>query len=73
MKLHGGLVHGAPEGSQRCLSSFGSPVEDEFLAAIGSVLHGSPARTLGEILGGSNPAVKLPIELATGVQLHSGR
>jgi hypothetical protein len=64
---------GAPGGSQRYLSSFGSPVEDEFLAAIGSVLHGSPARTLGEILGGSNPAFKLPIELATGTQLHSGR
>jgi hypothetical protein len=73
VKPHGGLAHGAPEGSHRCLSSFGSPVEDEFRAAVGSVLNGSPARTLGEILGGSNPAVKLPVELATGTQLHSGR
>jgi len=64
---------GAPEGHQRYLSSLGLPIEDEPIKALGSALHGEPSRAVGQLLSQLHPALKYPIELATGTQLFTGR
>lgn len=66
-------VPGAPEGEQRFISSFGLPIEDEALKTIGSLLQGDTQRTLQQMIGMSQPVVKLPFEVATGTQMFSGR
>jgi len=66
-------VPGAPEGQQRYISSFGLPIEDEGVKAIGSILRGDTQRSLQTLLGMANPFIKAPIEQATGRQLFSGR
>lgn len=66
-------IGGAPEGFQRYLSSFGLPFEDEAIRAIGSLGAGQLQRALGSIMGGMTPALKYPIEVATGTQLNTGR
>jgi hypothetical protein len=67
------VLPGAPEGYARYIASFGLPFEDEFFKAMGSASGGDFSRAAGQAMGGLNPFVKLPIEQATGVQLHSGR
>ncbi len=74
------LGEATPEGTQRYLSGFGFGYEDEGVRALGSLLSAKPGniqealgRTAGNVLGQLSPAFKLPIELATGTQLHTGR
>jgi hypothetical protein len=66
--LGGGVVAkvGSPDetGTQRFLTSLGLPIED-----LGQTLGGG----LSGLLGNLNPLIKLPIEQATGKQLHTGR
>jgi hypothetical protein len=58
-----GMKVGEPEeGTSRFLSRLGLPFED-----LGELLSG------GGPLGGLNPLLKVPIEQATGTQMHSGR
>lgn len=64
---------GASEGYARYLSSLGMPFEDESLRALSTLVSGDAGRAAGILLGQSNPLIKLPIESATGVQLHTGR
>lgn len=64
---------GAPEGQKRYLSSFGLPVEDESLKALGSFAQGDFTRGIQSLLGMSQPLVKAPLEYATGRQFFSGR
>jgi hypothetical protein len=58
-------------GTQRFLSHFGLPFEDAF-SDMGVGPH-PVQRTLQNILSEFNPLFKLPIELASGKQLMSGR
>lgn len=62
-----------PGGDTRYLSSFGLPFEDEAVKAIGSALHGKGTRALQDIGGMLTPFAKTPIEMASGVQLSTGR
>lgn len=66
-------VPGAPEGQQRYVSSFGLPIEDEAVKALGSLAHGDLTRTLQQVLGMTQPLLKAPVERAFGTQLFSGR
>lgn len=61
------------DGTQRYLSSFGLPIEDESIKLLGSLLKGDLGRA-GEIgLGATFPWVKSPLELIFNKQLYSGR
>jgi hypothetical protein len=62
---------GQEDGQQRYLSSFGLPIEDEWVKALGDL--GDPRRAMQQVAGGLTPILKYPLEEATGVQLHSGR
>lgn len=64
---------GAPDGQQRYISSFGLPMEDELVKTLGSAMQGDPQRVFQQLFGMSQPFVKLPAEIATGVQMYSGR
>jgi hypothetical protein len=66
-------VPGAPDGQQRFISSFGLPVEDELIKALGSAAQGNVSRSLQSVLGMSMPQLKTPLETAFGTQLFSGR
>lgn len=66
-------IPGAPEGYTRFISSFGTPLEDESLKALGSLAQGDIGRALQQVIGMSQPFIKAPIEVATGRQFHSGR
>lgn len=66
-------VPGAPDGQRRYASSFGLPVEDEAVKALGSLAQGDLTRSLQQVLGMAQPAIKAPLERAFGTQLYSGR
>ena len=66
-------IPGAPDGQQRYVSSFGLPVEDEAVKTLGSLAQGDVTRSLQQLLGMSQPLLKLPMEQAFGTQLYSGR
>lgn len=66
-------IPGAPEGEQRYVSSFGLPMEDEAVKALGSALHGDYQRVFQQLFGMSQPLAKLPAELATDTQMFTGR
>lgn len=64
---------GGPDGSQRFISSFGLPFEDEAIKTIGAGLQMDPRRFFQQMFGQAQPFVKLPAEIATGTQMFSGR
>lgn len=62
------------EGQQRYLTALGLPAEDAFnWLGTAPTLYGSAARTTERLAGMLNPILKLPIELAAGKQMFSGR
>jgi hypothetical protein len=66
-----GLPGDQGQETTRYLSHFGLPFEDAF-----QLLHGGPdalQRTLQQLIGESNPLIKMPIEMAAGKQMYSGR
>lgn len=66
-------IGGQDNGVQRYLTSFGLPLEDEGVKALGSILRGDVSRTAQIVMGAANPAVKILPEQAFGTQLFSGR
>lgn len=66
-------IPGAPEGQKRFISSFGLPLEDEGVKTIGAALHGDVDRVFQQMFGMAIPFAKIPVELATGRQMYSGR
>jgi hypothetical protein len=66
-------IPGGPEGNQRYISSFGLPIEDELVKALGSAAQGNVTRSLQTILGMGMPQLKAPLEAAFDTQLYSGR
>lgn len=64
---------GAPQGEQRFLSSFGLPIEDEFIGAGASLLRGDLRRAAERLAGTTAPQIKGPLEFLTGRQFFSGR
>lgn len=66
-------IGGAPDGSQRYISSFGLPTEDEGVRALGNLAHGDLTRVGQGLLGMSQPLLKSPAEFIFGKQLFSGR
>jgi len=64
---------GATEGTNRYLSSFGLPVEDEAIKLLGNALSGNLKRTFQSALGMGSPILKAPYEQAFDQQLFSGR
>lgn len=61
------------DGTQRYLSSFGLPVEDESFKAMGSLAKGDVTRAAEQALGMTFPWFKSPLELLFNKQLSSGR
>lgn len=61
------------DGSQRYVSSFGLPIEDESFKALGSLLKGDLGRAMEQGLGMTFPWIKAPLEFAFDKQLYSGR
>jgi hypothetical protein len=66
-------IPGAPSGQQRFLSSFGLPLEDEFIGAGASLLKGDVQRAMERMAGTTVPQIKAPLEMLTGKQFYSGR
>jgi hypothetical protein len=66
-------LEGAPPGYQRYLSSFGLPMEEPAIEALGNLLSGHLGRGIEQVLGQTSPMIKAPVEWATGRQLMSGR
>lgn len=60
-------------GTNRFISSFGLPVEDEAIKTIGSALSGDYRRVLQQVGGMGLPYIKAPAEIAFDTQLYSGR
>lgn len=61
------------DGTQRYVSSFGLPIEDESFKILGSLLNRDPQRALEQTMGASFPWLKFPLEFTFGKQLFSGR
>ena len=61
------------DGSQRYLTSFGLPIEDESLKTLGSLIKGDFTRAGEQVLGMTFPWIKSPLEMIFGKQLYSGR
>jgi hypothetical protein len=53
-------IPGAPSGQQRFLSSFGLPLEDEFIGAGASLLKGDVQRAMERMAGTTVPQIKAP-------------
>lgn len=67
-------IPGAPEGFQRYLTSLGLMHEDALnMLRPGQNLFKTTQGTLQELAGRLNPLAKMPLELAAGKQLFSGR
>lgn len=66
-------IPGAPEGSQRYITSFGLPFEDEAIKTLASGLQGDVGRVGQQLFGMAVPWLKVPAEVATGTQMFSGR
>lgn len=60
-------------GTNRFISSFGLPVEDEAIKTLGSALSGDYRRVLQQVGGMGLPYLKAPAEIAFDTQLYSGR
>lgn len=67
------LPFGEPPGEMRFLSSFGLPIEDEAVRALGSFARGDVTRGLQGAIGQTYPLLKAPLEYAFDTQLYSGR
>lgn len=61
------------DGSQRYLSSFGLPVEDEAFKMLGSLVKGDVGRASEQLMGMAFPLIKSPMEMMFDKQLYSGR
>jgi len=66
-------IPGADEGSQRYISGFGLPQENEAILGLISMLHGDISGGARKILSGVNPLAQIAIEQGTGQQIFTGR
>lgn len=66
-------IPGAEEGSQRYISGFGLPQENEAILGLVSMLHGDVGGGMRKILSGVNPLAQIAIEQGTGQQIFTGR
>jgi hypothetical protein len=67
-------IPGAPEGFQRFLTSLGLMHEDPLnIVSPGQNAYKTATGTLENLAGRLNPIAKMPLELAAGKQLFSGR
>lgn len=67
-------IPGAPEGSQRFLTSLGLMHEDPLnIIRPGQTAFKTVSGTLEDLVGRINPIAKAPLELATGRQFYTGR
>lgn len=64
---------GAEDGQQRFLGSLGLTQEDEMMSALASLAGFRGREAVRKFASGSNPALKVPFEIATGTQVFSGR